>query len=212
MAGGETTGENFFNTIQKPFPDVVDGKLDTEKFLEAANGTVTLLEHMGRGFTPMARDLSGNVGKLTKVYLSDKLKNSTINDMLIAERDEGKNNVAAEALIWYTRSIHYLELLLDKLLDEEENGSSDIKEILNNAYATAVKPYHKWLTQQAVTLVARASGMFISKASICRALNTSSDKDEFQKDYKAFVCNLNVVRCHVQHFLTQENLDNKTPV
>lgn len=35
--------KNYFNSIQSPFPVPVDGKIDTQQFLEAARGVVSLI-------------------------------------------------------------------------------------------------------------------------------------------------------------------------
>lgn len=35
--------KNYFNSIQSPFPVVVDGKIDTQQFLEASRGVVSLV-------------------------------------------------------------------------------------------------------------------------------------------------------------------------
>lgn len=35
--------KNYFNSIQSPFPDSIDGKVDTIQFLEASRGVVSLI-------------------------------------------------------------------------------------------------------------------------------------------------------------------------
>lgn len=35
--------KNYFNSIQSPFPALVDGKIDTQQFLEASRGVVSLI-------------------------------------------------------------------------------------------------------------------------------------------------------------------------
>lgn len=35
--------KNYFNSIQSPFPVVVEGKIDTQQFLEASRGVVSLI-------------------------------------------------------------------------------------------------------------------------------------------------------------------------
>jgi hypothetical protein len=34
---------NFFNSVQLPFPEVIDGKIDTLQFLESSKGVVGLI-------------------------------------------------------------------------------------------------------------------------------------------------------------------------
>jgi hypothetical protein len=43
--GGVRTEEetNFFNSVQLPFPDVIDGKINTLQFLESSKGVVSLV-------------------------------------------------------------------------------------------------------------------------------------------------------------------------
>lgn len=36
-------GQNFFKNVQVPFPEPVDGKIDTPRFLEAAKCIVSLI-------------------------------------------------------------------------------------------------------------------------------------------------------------------------
>lgn len=35
--------KNYFNSIQSPFPVIVEGKIDTQQFLEASRGVVSLI-------------------------------------------------------------------------------------------------------------------------------------------------------------------------
>jgi hypothetical protein len=36
-------GKNFFNSVQLPFPEVIDGKINTLQFLESSEGVVGLV-------------------------------------------------------------------------------------------------------------------------------------------------------------------------
>lgn len=38
-----SNSSNFFSTVQKPFPDIEDGKINTLEFIDAARGVVTLV-------------------------------------------------------------------------------------------------------------------------------------------------------------------------
>ncbi|PSN53049.1 hypothetical protein C0J52_03966 [Blattella germanica] len=58
---------NFFNSEQTPFPEVINGKIDTSKFLESSKVVVCLVDKFGKVFKPVKYDMAGNIEILSRL-------------------------------------------------------------------------------------------------------------------------------------------------
>ncbi|XP_069684439.1 pleckstrin homology domain-containing family A member 8 [Periplaneta americana] len=147
---------NFFNSVQLPFPEVIDGKINTVQFLESSKGVVGLIEKFGKVFAPVRYDMTGNIEKLTQRYYTNKEKHMYLNDMILCEKEEG-GNYAIEALLWLRRALHFIHTFFQCILEDTRQGknSEDLIPFLKKAYDETLKAYHGWMAQQLFGLLSR---------------------------------------------------------
>ncbi|XP_023716239.1 pleckstrin homology domain-containing family A member 8 isoform X1 [Cryptotermes secundus] len=148
--------KNFFNSVQLPFPEVIDGKINTLQFLESSKGVVGLVEKFGKVFAPVKYDMTGNIEKLTEQYNTNKEKHLYLNNMILAEKEEG-GNYAIDALLWLRRALQFIYTFFSCVLEDSQQGkkSEDLVPFLKKAYKETLEAYHGWMTQKLFGLLAR---------------------------------------------------------
>lgn len=87
------------------FPQLVDGKVPTERFLTASKTIADFIAHFGVAFKPVQTDILGNVEKVRKKYETNKEEFAYIQDLVDADLREhnGKMGMASEGLLWLKR-------------------------------------------------------------------------------------------------------------
>ncbi|XP_023716242.1 pleckstrin homology domain-containing family A member 8 isoform X3 [Cryptotermes secundus] len=156
--------KNFFNSVQLPFPEVIDGKINTLQFLESSKGVVGLVEKFGKVFAPVKYDMTGNIEKLTEQYNTNKEKHLYLNNMILAEKEEG-GNYAIDALLWLRRALQFIYTFFSCVLEDSQQGkkSEDLVPFLKKAYKETLEAYHGWMTQK---LFGGNSGNFLTALRI----------------------------------------------
>ncbi|KAL6263140.1 hypothetical protein P5V15_005942 [Pogonomyrmex californicus] len=160
------------------FPELVDNKINTEKFLQAAHDVVQTVDKFGKLFAPVRYDMQGNIDKLTIRYSMDKIANSTLQDMILLEKSTEKDLVAVDALMWLRRALHMILLLFEKIVETHKTGEAteDLIIFLREAYKETLEPYHGWMTQQLFNLLSR---MMPTRSQLLLALaDGEAGKDE----------------------------------
>lgn len=140
------------------FPDVVDGKINTEEFLHAACELVKIIEKFGNLFAPVKYDMNNNIKKLNNKYSLDKEKHSSLQDMILLEKEKGETIIALDALIWLTRSLYMILLFLEKIIKDHNAGreTEDLGAFLAEAYKDSLEPHHGWMIKQLFSLLSRS--------------------------------------------------------
>ncbi|XP_004535249.1 glycolipid transfer protein [Ceratitis capitata] len=138
-----------FKTL-KGFPPIVEDKIETVAFLESAKEIVTVIETFGKLFTPVINDMNGNIVKLTKVYQTDRLKYTYIEDMIVLNLNV--NNIAADALLWLKRGLQLIYTFFENIFYDAQ-GAEVLKPHLQNAYERTLKPYHGFIVQGTIKLI-----------------------------------------------------------
>lgn len=148
--------KNFFNSVQLPFPEVIDGKINTLQFLESSKGVVGLVEKFGKVFAPVKYDMTGNIEKLTRHYNTNKEQHLYLNSMILAEKEEG-GNYAIDALLWLRRALQFIHTFFSCVLEDSQQGkkSEDLVPFLKKAYKETLETYHGWMTQKLFGLLSR---------------------------------------------------------
>lgn len=143
------------NRVQ--FPEIIDDKINTEEFLEAARDVVQTVDKFGKLFAPVRYDMQGNIDKLATRYSMDKKSNSTLQDMILLEKSTEKDLIAVDALMWLRRALHMILLFFEKIVEDHKAGKAteDLVAFLKEAYKETLEPYHGWMAQQLFNLLSR---------------------------------------------------------
>ncbi|XP_019699703.1 glycolipid transfer protein isoform X2 [Harpegnathos saltator] len=150
-----STGAKSDDRIQ--FPEIIDGKINTEEFLQAARDVVHTIHKLGKLFAPVRYDMQGNIDKLTTRYSMDKNSNSTLQDMILLEKSTEKDLIAVDALMWLRRALHMILLFFEKIVEDHKAGKAteDLVAFLKEAYHKTLEPYHGWMAQQLFNFLSR---------------------------------------------------------
>ncbi|KAK5644571.1 hypothetical protein RI129_005871 [Pyrocoelia pectoralis] len=177
------------------FPTPLNSKIKTKEFLSACSNFVKFLDLFGKTFTPAIYDMSGNITKITKTYEENCDKNLYLEDMLLAERGEGKQ-IATDALMWLRRYLQFFLEYFEGICNDEmlQECTSVIAKV---AYSNTLKPYHGWF----VTLLFNIMILLFPKRNqLINQLGFSNEHvQEFVlHDMNEFTLNL---RCCVNYLL-----------
>ncbi|CAL1686374.1 unnamed protein product [Lasius platythorax] len=139
------------------FPEIIDDKINTEEFLQAARDVVLIVDKFGKLFISIRYDMQGNIDKLTTRYSMDKKSNSTLQDMILLEKSTEENLIAVNALMCLTRALHMILLFFERIVEDHKAGKAteDLVEFLKEAYKETLGPYHGWIAQQLFNLLSR---------------------------------------------------------
>ncbi|KDR21924.1 Glycolipid transfer protein [Zootermopsis nevadensis] len=168
--------KNFFNSVQIPFPEVIDGKIDTLQFLESSKGVASLIDKFGKVFGPVKYDMTGNIEKLTQRYDTNKDKHMYLNNMILSEKELG-GNYATDALLWLRRALHFIHKFFHCILEDSRQGkkSEDLIPFLKKAYKETLEAYHGWMAQKCFGLLSR---MCPSRSELMRTLALGRENRE----------------------------------
>ncbi|CAG8558407.1 3450_t:CDS:2 [Paraglomus occultum] len=145
----------YFDTLAKNYTEVpvTDEGIATVPFAEATDGVVKLFDLLGSvAFTMVQSDMNGNLKKIRDRYETDTAANSTLEKLVINEKDE-KKRVATEGLLWLMRGLEFTSVALRRLLDnpDEELGTAFTK-----AYGETLKKFHGLIAKGAFTVAMKA--------------------------------------------------------
>lgn len=194
------------------FPEVVDGKINTTEFLDAARNIVRFVEKLGKIFAPVKYDMQGNIDKLNARYSNDKEVNATLQELILAEVANGADVIATDALMWLTRGLHMILLFLEEIVRDHKAGSAteDLVAILRNAYKEALEPYHGWVAQQLFGFLSR---MAPTRTQILGMLaNAETENEQIFPDLEVYLGKLRINITTIQKFYKDNNLEDNRVV
>ncbi|CAG8709970.1 28463_t:CDS:2 [Dentiscutata erythropus] len=149
------TSVTYFDTITRDFCDVIiteDG-IDTVTFLEAVEGVITLFNMLGSSaFNVVQKDMTGNVNKIRARYETDRIKNNTLENLVINEQKE-KKRIATEGLLWLKRGLEFTSVALRRSINQT---TEELSVSFTNAYGVTLKPFHSYLVRPVFTLAMKA--------------------------------------------------------
>ncbi|XP_030598820.1 glycolipid transfer protein-like [Archocentrus centrarchus] len=132
-----------------------DKSLDTKTFLDNVSHLPAFFDCLGsKVFSVIKSDINGNITKIRAVYVTDPAKYTTLQDILVAEREahgaEWPKVGATLALMWLKRGLRFIQILLQSLADgdRDENNPNLIRVNVTKAYEQALKRYHGWIVQK----------------------------------------------------------------
>ncbi|XP_046391041.1 glycolipid transfer protein-like isoform X2 [Ischnura elegans] len=100
----------------------------------------------------------GNIQKLRRKYEEDKSRFIYLNDMILAEKDQGEY-MAIGALLWLRRGLELFYVFFTLVVQQTEagNASEDLRPLLQQAYQETLEKYHGWMSKQLFKLVCQMS-------------------------------------------------------
>ncbi|XP_020808395.1 glycolipid transfer protein [Drosophila serrata] len=150
MAATEATAARIQFKALKGFPASTSDKLETQAFLAAATEIVTVIESFGKLFTPVTKDMNGNISKLTKAYGTDVLKYKYLEDLIVL--NVNVDDFAANALLWLKRGLQLICTFFENIYNDA--GSKEaLKQHLQDAYERTLKPYHGFIVQNTIKII-----------------------------------------------------------
>lgn len=126
-----------------------NNKIISKAFLESAYQVVESIESFGRLFTPIVKDMRGNVKRLETKYKENEQTFYYLEDLVLLDKDGNENTFDAvtEGLLWLKRALEMIEMFFRNML-EDESCSDNVKHHLRKAYEDALLPYHGFLAQK----------------------------------------------------------------
>ncbi|KAM3367561.1 hypothetical protein ACQJBY_016255 [Aegilops geniculata] len=126
----------------------------TLPFLGLSHLLLQLLDKIGPTMAVLRLDVQRNIERLQELYLQDPSKYSTLTAMVEKEADDGTSRKAdscSRAILWLTRSMDFTVALLQRLEEEEEEGSDQqsLAQLVEAAYKVSLKPWHGWISSAA---------------------------------------------------------------
>nr|UAX26440.1 glycolipid transfer protein [Galleria mellonella] len=200
-ASTQIASENVFFDIIKPFPPVIDGKINVVKFIESASDLVTLVERLGKTYAPVKYDMQGNIDKIKKACVFDKT--SCLLELMLDEIGRGKT-VATESILWLNRALLFFELIFQEIFRHLKSNHYDVNmnKIFLVAYEGSVKKYHNWITQQIFAFICKMSPTL---PQILKSLDVD-DVKSFETKLLHFNITLHLVRCKIDNFFKDHNM------
>jgi len=137
--------DTFKGSFTKVPIDAENGNaISTTEFLEAAESLTTMFDLLGSvAFSPVKKDMLGNVEKIRKRQLAAPLESQNIQD-LVRNELKTKSHTATEGLLWLVRGLEFTCIALSQNLANHEH---ELSESFRNAYGVTLKPHHSFLVK-----------------------------------------------------------------
>uniref|UniRef100_A0A7E4UPN8 GLTP domain-containing protein n=1 Tax=Panagrellus redivivus TaxID=6233 RepID=A0A7E4UPN8_PANRE len=157
-----TRVETYFTDESRMFPALVDGKVPTERFLQASKTIADFVAHFGVAFKPVQTDILGNVEKVRRKYLQDPEAMKYIQDLVDIDLNDhdGKFGYATEGLLWLKRGLEFMLNFLRLLVEgyrENKAKTENMTPALKQAYTNSLKRHHNFIAKQLFNVVVHAA-------------------------------------------------------
>ncbi|KAK4112649.1 glycolipid transfer protein, partial [Canariomyces notabilis] len=142
-------GGTYLDTFKGSFTKVpIDAEkgnaISTTEFLDAAESLTTMFDLLGSvAFSPVKKDMMGNIEKLRKRQLAAPLESQTLQD-LVRNELKTKSHTATEGLLWLVRGLEFTCIALSKNVAQE---SEELADSFRGAYGVTLKPHHSFLVK-----------------------------------------------------------------
>lgn len=167
---------------------------------------IHVLDEIGPTLLVLRQDIQQNVQRLQDVLARDPSKYSSLTAIVTEEVEEGtskKANSCTRAILWLARSINFSKHLLEGLLNTCDQSS--LREIVEKAYITTLKPWHGWISSAAY----RVAQKLIPEKEIFIALlmGNCQEFEVFAKDVKVLLSIVQPLIEEANAVLVKHNLD-----
>ncbi|CAD5122165.1 DgyrCDS10612 [Dimorphilus gyrociliatus] len=195
----------FFSEVNKKLGKIIEGNLViTKHFLDICDETLNLYDKLNPStFTPIKMEVSGNIEKIREKYSTDPLNFESIQSMIekeIAAKQAKLQNSATEAIIFVTRSLHFLQLFTNEITVNDSHFSAQ------RAYVLALKPYHGLVARQVYSV---AINSVVNKREFNNSIiygDESKVGDLLNDTLKYFSTNVAVIVKNLYSFFEEKKL------
>ncbi|CAL5009469.1 unnamed protein product [Urochloa decumbens] len=121
----------------------------TMDLLSVSEQLLRVLDEIGPTLLVLRQDIQQNIQRLQDLLETDSSKYASLTAIVTEEVEQGtvkKTKSCTRAIIWLSRSISFSKCLLERLLKAPELSLS---EIVEEAYAKTLKPWHGWISSAA---------------------------------------------------------------
>jgi len=153
--------KSIFSTLI--FPEVLlDGEIETTKFLLAADNLVLLFDTLGAWLKLVKADVQGNIKKIRDRYDKDPANSQYLSAIVQSEIDAKVHNrdpCATLGVLWLHRGMCFLYEFLLELLDDFRNNvnAESLMDAARSAYGKVLAKHHNWLMQKTFHFISYAA-------------------------------------------------------
>ncbi|GLJ36754.1 hypothetical protein SUGI_0740280 [Cryptomeria japonica] len=125
------------------------GKILTKQFLQLCATILPVLDKLGPTMAVIRSDIGGNIQRLDDMYESSKSEYAFLYEIVRKEAAQGtakKPLSCTKAVLWLTRGMEFMIVLLGTLVEQEEWS---LKQAVEYAYNTTLKQWHGWISTAA---------------------------------------------------------------
>ncbi|RUS79146.1 hypothetical protein EGW08_013093 [Elysia chlorotica] len=207
-ATGESlfSGKTSFSNIAKFPPIGKDKVIQTEPFLDACTGVVSILDNLGTAFSVPKKDVLGNIKKISECYQTNPGLYKTLNVFL-------ENKKCTAAVLWLKRALEFLLAFIDSLVRDHSSGveKENLRNNILQAYEPTLKQYHGRMTQFVFSNIAR---LVPHRTEFLKAMMTDSDAklDMVFNDLSLYIPDFKSNISTVGEMLVLHNLDEQKVV
>ncbi|KQJ94803.1 hypothetical protein BRADI_3g13307v3 [Brachypodium distachyon] len=108
-----------------------------------------VLDEIGPTLLVLRQDIQQNVQRLQDFHAREPSKYASLTAIVTGEVEEGiskKTNSCTRTIIWLARSMKFSINLLERLM---KNSEVSLKEMVEEAYKSTLKPFHGWISSAA---------------------------------------------------------------
>ncbi|KAG7288146.1 hypothetical protein NEMBOFW57_007670 [Staphylotrichum longicolle] len=195
-------GGTYLDTFKQSFTTVpIDAEhgnaISTVEFLDAAESLTTMFDLLGSvAFSPVKKDMMGNVEKLRKRLLAAPLESQNLQD-LVRNELKTKSHTATEGLLWLVRGLEFTCIALSQNL---ANHDHELSESFRSAYGVTLKPHHSFLIKPVFSAAMSACPYrkdFYSKLG--------SDEEKVKEEMREYLAALDKIVAILKAFLDSKD-------
>ncbi|KAK4454235.1 Pleckstrin y domain-containing family A member 8 [Podospora aff. communis PSN243] len=194
-------GGTYLETMKRDFTKVpVDpakgNAVSTAEFLEAAESLTTMFDLLGSvAFSPVKKDMLGNIEKIRKRYLAAPLESENLQDLVRNEIKSG-SHVATEGMVWLVRGLEFTCIALSQNVAKPTEELSDS---FRGAYGQTLKPHHSFLVKP---VFSAAMGACPYRKDFY--IKLGSDEAKVQQELKEYLAALEKIVGVLKEFLASK--------
>ncbi|KAF8647061.1 hypothetical protein AX16_006896 [Volvariella volvacea WC 439] len=191
----------FFKRV-KSFHDVpTEPDVETESFLQAAEGVVELFNLLGStAFYLVVNDLKGNITKVRNRLSEDPVNGKGLKSLVDAEI-KAKQKTAAEGLLWLLRGLEFTCKAMYTFLS---NPALPLSDAFSKAYEDSLRAFHNFVVRSAFSVALKACP---TRQQLLQSLTAdpeggaSATQEEVNTQIEAWTKGLdNIVKIMKQHY------------
>lgn len=212
--------DTFFNVMQHSFEGVnlernpQSGLMEipTEPFLLASGDFLPILDKLGsKAFQPVKMDISGNISKIRIKYQTDEAKFSTLQSIVMFEKQNNTTNVsnsATDAIMWLKRGLTFVK----EFLKNVGAGEKNLTKALQDAYMASLAKHHGWVVRGVFHLALKAAPYYSDFVDALTGTTGSADDaeliDQLLISIKSYTSSLENILIILDDFYKQNNLES----